>query len=119
MTVRRLQADGDITTSGQQFITEREEIAQTISTRLKLFLGEYFRDITDGTPWFEQILGKGQNLYTRDAAIRTRISQTEGVQQISRYDSDFDLASRKYTISCSVLTVFGEVDVTVGDVING
>ena len=57
MTVRLLDSDsdGDITTSGQQFTTEVEEIAQTVKTRLRLFLGEYFRDVTDGTPWWESI----------------------------------------------------------------
>ena len=53
MTVRKLDENGDIVTSGVQFITERDEIAQTVKTRLRLFLGEYFRDTTDGTPWFE------------------------------------------------------------------
>ena len=62
MTVRRLDDNGDIATSGIQFIGQAEEIAQTVKTRLKLFLGEYFRDINDGTPWFQQILGKGSSL---------------------------------------------------------
>ena len=34
MTVRRLDANGDIATSGIQFISEAEEIAQTVKTRL-------------------------------------------------------------------------------------
>lgn len=113
MTVRRLDSNGDITTSGQHFITEKEEIAQTISTRLRLFFREYFRDINDGTDWFGKVLGKGQSLYTRDAEIRRRISQTEGVSTITSYNADFDLPTREYKIDVSVLTVFGEVSLTV------
>ena len=44
MRVRRL-IDGDIATSGVIWLYDRDAVAQTISTRLKLFLGEYFRDI--------------------------------------------------------------------------
>ena len=109
MTVRRLDENGDIVTSGVQFITEREEIAQTIRTRLRLFLGEYFRNSQDGTPWFQDILGKGSTLTNKDAAIKRRIVQTDGVLQILTYDADYDINTRQYTVSGSVLTTFGEV----------
>lgn len=110
MTVRRLDENGDIVTSGVQFITGREEVSQTIRTRLRLFLGEYFRNTQDGTPWFEQILGKGSTLSNKDAAIKRRIVQTPNVVQILTYDADYDINTRKYTVSGSVLTTFGEVE---------
>ena len=109
MTVRRLDENGDIVTSGVQFISERDEIAQTIRTRLRLFLGEYFRNSQDGTPWFQDILGKGSTLTNKDAAIKRRIVQTDGVLQILTYDADYDINTRQYTVSGSVLTTFGEV----------
>lgn len=108
MTVRRLDPDtGDIVTSGQQFLTEREEIAQTIKTRLRLFTGEYFRDITDGTPWFEVILNKNSTLSAKDSAIKRRILQTEGVVNLVSFASDYDINNRSFTISAEVLTDFG------------
>tara|TARA_R110000787_G_scaffold203030_1_gene313579 strand:- start:56 stop:397 length:342 start_codon:yes stop_codon:yes gene_type:complete len=109
VTVRRLDENGDIVTSGVQFITEREEIAQTIQTRLRLFLGEYFRNSQEGTPWFQDILGKGSTLTNKDAAIKRRIIQTPGVLQILTYDADYDINTRKYTVNGSALTTFGEV----------
>lgn len=109
MTVRRLDENGDIVTSGIQFISGRDEIAQTIRTRLRLFLGEYFRDSTDGTPWFRDILGKSSTLTNKDAAIKRRIIQTDGVLQILTYDADYDIDTRQYTVTGSVLTTFGEV----------
>lgn len=114
MTVRRLDPDtGDIATSGQQFLTGVDEIAQTVKTRLQLFLGEYFRDITDGTPWFEQILGKGSSLEGKEAAIKNRIIRTDGVIQLTKFDTDFDIDTRKYTISAGILTSFGQTDITI------
>lgn len=117
MTVRRLDTDtGDIVTQGEQFLTEREEIAQTIRTRLALFLGEYFRNITDGTPWYEQILGKGASRDTAEAVLRNRIAQTTGVVRLVSFSSDFDLNTRKLSVSAGVLTTYGlaEVDYSNG-----
>lgn len=114
MTVRRLDPEtGDIATSGQQFLTDVDEIAQTIKTRLSLFLGEYFRDITDGTPWFEQILGKGSSLEGKEAAIKNRIIRTDGVIQLTKFSTDFDIDTRTYTVNAGVLTPFGETTITV------
>lgn len=109
MTVRAIDpVTGDIVTSGTQFISEREEIAQTVATRLRLFLGEYFRDITDGTPWWEQILGKPTSLAAAEAAIKNRIIRTDGVVRLLSFSTDFDLPTRKYTVNCGILTTFGE-----------
>ena len=112
MTVRALDSNGDIVTSGVQFITEQAEIGQTIYTRLRLFLGEYFRDTTDGTPWFEQILGKAVNMSAREAVLRKRIANTSGVIRLISFSADFDRDSMTYTVSASVLTQYGIVEIT-------
>lgn len=119
MTVRKLDDDGDIATSGTQFIADQREISQTIDTRLGLFTGEYFRDILDGTPWFQSILGKGQSLSIKDAAIKRRVLQTDGVLSIYEYSSDFDLSSRGYAITMGVVTPFGQEIITLSDALNG
>lgn len=112
MTVRRLDENGDIVTQGTQFLTGVEEIEQTIRTRLRLFLGEYFRDISDGTPWFEQILGKGTSMSAREAALRNRILRTPGVVRLTSFSTDFNIDTRKYTVTAGALTTFGLLTVT-------
>ncbi|QHJ84256.1 MAG: hypothetical protein [Caudoviricetes sp.] len=113
MTVRALDSNGDIVTSGVQFITGQDEVGQTIQTRLRLYLGEYFRDITDGTPWFQQILGKATNMNAREAALRQRIAGTPGVIRLASFSADFDIDSKTYTVSASVITKYGLTEVTV------
>ncbi len=117
MTVRRIDNSGDISTSGQQFISNADEIAQTIETRLKLFLGEYFRDISDGTPWFQQILGKGSSLEVKEAQIKRRIIQTNGVDSIFQFETDFDLESRRYSVKAGVVTPFGQAFISLSDIV--
>lgn len=108
MTVRIIDPEtGDIVTSGVQFTGGQSEIAQTVQTRLALYLGEYFRDITDGTPWYESILGKNTNIAAADAVLRQRIAQTEGVIRLIAYDSNFDPVARKFTVSAGILTQYG------------
>lgn len=113
MTVRKLDDNGDIATQGVQFISGREEVAQTILTRLRLFLGEYFRNIQDGTPWYEQILGKQVNLDAAEAAIRSRIVNTPDVVRLTRFSADFDINTRTYTVSAGVLTKYGLTEITL------
>lgn len=112
MIVRRMDDDGDMVTEGVQFIEGVEAVEQVIKTRLRLFLGEYFRDITDGTPWFEQILGKGTSVTAREAAIRNRIVNSPNVIRLMSFDTDFDIDSRKYSVTATVLTNYGLLTVT-------
>lgn len=111
MTVRALDENGDIVTRGTQFISGRDEIAQTIKTRLALFLGEYFRNIQEGTPWYEQILGKFVSLDTVEAVLRARIANTPGVIRLTSFRTDFDLDARKYSLTAGVLTQYGDLEV--------
>tara|TARA_R110000765_G_scaffold244631_7_gene346873 strand:+ start:5250 stop:5678 length:429 start_codon:yes stop_codon:yes gene_type:complete len=115
MTVRRLDANGDLVTQGQQFLNGVQEVEQTVRTRLNLFLGEYFRDVTDGTPWYEQILGKFASLSAAEAALRARIANTPDVIRLTRFDSQFDIQTRKYDVQASILTIYGEGEVRLTD----
>lgn len=110
MTVRRIDpVTGGIVTSGQHFISGIEEIAQTIRTRLELHLGEYFRDVTEGTPWFQTILGKEGSLYAKEAALRNRIIRTPGVVQITYFNADYNPTTRAYTVTVEAMSTFGQI----------
>jgi len=107
MTVRALDSNGDIVTSGTQFISGQAEIAQTVDTRLKLFLGEYFRDITEGTAWFQKIFTKQTTLANKEAVLKTRVLETDGVLKLTSFSTDFDLPTRTYTTTVGILTQYG------------
>lgn len=82
-----------------------EAVAQAVATRLLLSQGEWFLDLTEGTPWATQVLGTGtQGLY--DAAIQARILGTPHVRSIVSYSSQLD-ANRRLTITCRIDTDFG------------
>lgn len=112
MLYRKLDADGDYTLgSGGDFLKNTPEaVGQAIGTRLKLWRGEWFVDITDGTPWNEQVLGKlgARSGRHPDAAIKQRILGTFGVTEITAYNSTFNGETRQLTVAATVNTIYGQ-----------
>ncbi len=113
-----LTADGDYSFgagSANFFINNNAMVVQSVLTRLRLWQGEWFLDVTEGTPWLQQVLSSSQkntkNLY--DLAIQNRVLQTSGVTGITDYSSDVVMennnskAPRKLSVSMTISTVYG------------
>jgi len=97
-------------------------IAQAIKTRLMLYYGEWFMDIKDGLPLWQQILGhriKKKGII--DEIITNRIKglltpdNQYAVTMVSQVDSTYDETTRRYEYSCVADTIFGKVYVTNAD----
>lgn len=110
MTVRKLDADGDLALGQPKFLTgySAEEVAQNVLTRLKFFLGEWFLDTSDGTDWFGSVLGKGSAMASRDAVIRRRILLTPGCAGMTSFRATTDIATRELTVSASIVSSSGD-----------
>jgi len=110
---RRLDDNDDYVfgQSGQDFYSGVEAVAQAIYTRLKLLYGEWWEDLTDGLPLFQNILGSGgpQNKKAIDALITERILGTLNVKGITNFTSSFEANTRSYSFQCTVNTAFGQV----------
>ncbi len=120
MRVRKLDSNGDIVTHGDSWAYDTEAVAQTVKTRLNLFLGEYFRDKTEGMPWLEKedgtqgILGKGYTVAQVESLIRKRILNTEGVLKMLSFSTSFGINERRLAIDCTILTTYGEATFDYG-----
>lgn len=116
MRSRRLSDTGDYT-FGQgeaNFLIDSVEcVAQNVRTRMKLWVGEWFLDVSEGTPWTTEILSA--YLYNTkpllDMAIRTRVLRTPGVVSIPEYQSSVDPTTRRLTVTMRINTTFGEASV--------
>lgn len=113
MRYRKLDANGDyVLGQGTAFLVNSSAaVAQAVQTRLALFLGEWFVDISDGTPWYSQILGK-RNGRGYDSAIRQRILQTQGVTSIVSYSSSYNGNSRSLSVTATINTIYGQTTVS-------
>lgn len=112
MRYRPLSATGDFTIGQRWLINNPQAVAQAILTRLKLWLGEWFIDTTDGTPYFTQVLGE-RYAKNPDAAIKRRILGTPGVTSIVTYSSSFNGATRVFTVNATVQTQFSVTPVPI------
>lgn len=110
MRYRKLSSDGDyVFGSGKNdfLVNSPEAVAQAILTRLKLWLGEWFADTSDGTGWNQSIVGKhSKNLY--ELTLHQRVLETPGVKSIVDFQSALDPDTRRLTVSMTVNTIFGE-----------
>ncbi len=106
---RKLTADGDYSFGSGQLDFYRdvpEAVAQAAKTRLLLWVGEWFLDITEGTQYMLGILGKHSKT-TADNTIQDRVQKTEGVVNIESYTSEVNPETRKIAASMVLNTIYG------------
>jgi hypothetical protein len=113
MRYRALDANGDYSGGrgqGNFLINSPSCVAQSVLTRLRLWQGEWFLDITEGTPWLQRILGKVSK-FAYDLAIRARVLGTKGMDSIENYSSTLDPKTRKLSVSMTLNTQFGQIQI--------
>jgi hypothetical protein len=108
---RALDANGDYVVGQQFLINSPACVAQAVMTRLRLWLGEFFVDTSDGTPWLTEVLGPRAGR-SPDAAIKTRIVLTPNVTGLSAYDSNFDGTTRALTVTATLQTAYGPATIS-------
>lgn len=64
-------------------------------------------DATDGTPWFQSILGKSARDIA-EANIKQRILSTRGVMALNTFEMDSDTKKRKFTVSATLTDINNE-----------
>lgn len=114
MRYRREDSDGDYTfAQGDDtwLINSPETVAQAVKTRFELWYGQWFLDTTDGTPWIQSVLGK-QKPAVYNLAIRQRILETQGVNQITDFTSIINTSSRRVIFTATINTIYGQTTVT-------
>lgn len=99
--------DFQLSASGDEVVlTElRLEVAQRLWVAFNFFLGEWFLNLDEGTPWFQRILGKG--VQDRDRVIRAVLGQviltTEGVHAITKFSYEVDRQRKmSFRFTCSL-----------------
>lgn len=113
MRYRPLSALGDYIVDQPFLVNSPACVAQAVLTRLLLYLGEWFLDTTDGTPWFQNIVGKHPNT-DPNTFVKQRIIETPNVTSIISFIGSFDGPTRRYTMTATIATAFGNTTVSLG-----
>ncbi len=110
MKYRKLDENGDYTFGNNtfDFIDKDEAIAQAIKTKLYLFYGEWWEDISLGLPMFQSILGQVSNDNLRQTVILLCAEQINLVEGVTSVDSiSVDISARKLGLTIDVTTENG------------
>lgn len=89
-----------------------DRVRQQLVIKLRLWRQEWFIDTEFGTPYLERILGKQITLGGAVAAIKESILEVADVQQITRFEYNFDRKERRLKVDFDALTPFGLIRVT-------
>ena len=102
--------DLEITNNSLALTTAREAIRQHLQCRFRLFLGEWFLDIDQGVPWFQDVLQKQSSFAVVKEILKTVILDTPGVIEITTFEFEYNGTTREATLTFSCLTEEGEID---------
>ena len=112
MKYRALSSSGDFQYGRPGiFLTDSPEaVAQAVLTRLKLFTGDWFLDVTEGTDYSNKVIG-AHTQNTRDIEIKSRILDTPGVAELAQYYSRVT-TDRVMVVTATVITIYGTTPFT-------
>lgn len=119
MRYRKLDGNGDYIIGRRDEMCEgTEAVAQAVKTRLLLLLGEWWENPGDGTPLFEKVLGQRYRTDEPpdeiDLIFSERINGTQGVADISKFESKINPETRSYMADILIKTVYDtEFQITI------
>lgn len=110
MTSIRIGQDNDIQIDNNNLtlIGGREEIAQILRQRLRVFLGEWFLDTREGIDYYGEILKKAPDPGQVDALFKNEILTSPGVIELIEFN--LDIEGRQLQLSFAARTEDGIIN---------
>lgn len=100
------------------YIDEPAAVGQAVKTRLLLWLGEWFLDTAEGTPYMQGILGK-HSQSVADATVQNRIQGTQGFSGFTGFQSSLNPGTRAYSVNnTDINTIYGPTSVQLQNLVN-
>lgn len=106
---------GDLVFTNNQltFVDGADQVKQSIIQRFRTFAGEWFLDTSLGIPYFQNVLVKNPNLTLIESYFKNELWAVPGVLSIINFSLNFDPVARTISISCSVQSSAGPIQVEV------
>lgn len=109
--------DLDISSGSLELFTDNlSVVAQRVKVAILIRQGEWFRNITEGVPYYQEFFTRKNNKPFIDQFMISYISRVEDVNRVVFYESSIDIARRILNISVGVETSDGQVvEINVGE----
>lgn len=85
-----------------------DALKQRLKMKLMTFKGEWFLNINYGTPYYQQIFGKGRSKSSIDIIFRGLIEEDQDVSSIIRFNSTLSSSTRTYSLTFAVRSITGD-----------
>lgn len=117
MAVVHLIPEGDLELVNGDFrmASGSEMVRQTILSRFRYFLGEWFLDLREGVPYYRDVLVKNPDIEVVRSVFRRVLVSTPGVLSVLRFDLSFDFEERTLTFDFEVASTYGPIAVSPDD----
>lgn len=112
MIYRKLDDNGDYVfgANSNGFYKDIYAVQQAISTRLKLLKYEWWENLTDGLPLWQDILAN-HNIDKAKQLIKERIEKTNKVKCVTIFNATWDSEQRRLDIYVLVDTEYGPLEI--------
>ncbi len=98
---------------GAQIVTGIDQIAQNLAIRLRFIQGEWYLNILVGIPYYQYFFIKNPNQIQVESFLKDEIVNTNGVEQITSFSSDYDANHRKFNVVFSCMAVEQEINLNL------
>ena len=127
MRYRKLDSNNDYSFGNSAldfYYNVPDAVGQAVETGLLLWLGEWYLDTSQGTPWIEGVLGRqtiqtvnGQtsNQVVANGTIQNRVLSIQGVVNIQSYASQFNTEKRTMSVQMLINTIYGPTPVDLAN----
>lgn len=89
-------------------VDETAQIMQNLSIRLRFVLAEWYLDITQGIPYYQEFFKKKPNQIQIESVLKEEIVQTRGIIELTKFEADFDKRRRIFSVSFGARSISGE-----------
>ncbi len=118
MRYRRIDNGDYVMGNGKyDFVTDLDAFVQAVKTKLLLYQGEWWEDLTEGLPFFQEVAGQFiKNDEDKDLITQiylNRVSEVQGFRSVIDYTADFENEKRQYSLSANVDTNYGIAELEV------
>lgn len=120
MRYRKLSPTGDYTFGNGELDFLRDTpatVAQAVQTAVLLWLGEWYLNIDNGTPFLQGVFGK-HSKEEANLTLQDRILNVQNVTGLENFASVIDPVSRRMSLTATLNTAFGPTPLQVSNYAN-
>lgn len=107
LKLNKLTHDLEFTNGDVSLVQDVDYYVEKLKVKLLFFRGEWYADGDEGIPFIEEIYVKNPDLSIIDDLFKTQILDTEGIAEITEYESRFDAKTRILNLSFKCITFDG------------